>query len=65
MDFRIIRKTPKPFKTEYVIDLTLDEGETLDKQKLLEALDRPFGAPFGGQVHKLPDDTLLIEVYTD
>lgn len=48
---------------KYTIDLDLNEGETLHKEVLLQDLDYPNGAPFGGNVELLANGLIGVEVY--
>lgn len=66
MRYQIIRREKTKYGNDkYTVDLDLDEHETLDKEVLLQELDYPFSAPFGGNVKLLPSGLIEVEIYKD
>lgn len=43
----------------------LHQNSTITHDELLQDLDSPYHAPFGGTVHSNGDGTLTVDVYTD
>lgn len=66
MKYKVLHQIALPGKTRYTVDLELDDGEVLPKERLFKALDAPFGAPFGGHVHHHRSDGFFdIDIYTE
>jgi hypothetical protein len=63
MQYKILEQVQFTTRTRYIIDLCLEDGEVLRKEQLLSDLDAPFGAPFGGNVTKLLDGHLMVDIY--
>lgn len=60
--YKILSKTQSYYRTQFIVETLPDYN--LTNHELVVELD-DFGAPFGGNVEKIGQNKLAVEVYTD